>query len=597
MMMHVVWSRHESETMWSEGRDDYSRYLFETLDYLGLAYQVWSHSDWMQRQPSGVTLVAGPFRPTGPSGAASAGWPTACRQYCENGNALLAIGMDRGLLELLRIRIRGRLTEGWIEWGPDTIADGMNSSFHFFDALLVDTFDAATCGQGRLLGRHGPVSDSENPAFVLRKTGRGVAAMFCFDLMRTFCLIQQGLPVIRDGTPAADGSAAIDDGILKTDDGSALDMEKDRHRLTEDGAPFFLHPIVDETRIALIRAIHDLHEMTGTPGGQVWFWPDGLPAIGHISHDTDGHIEHLAERMLDRLREAGIRSTWCHIMPGYPQRIYDKALEDGHEMALHFNALGTEIPESGWSEEDARFQLELLRAKVPGVPILTNKNHYLRWEGDVQFYRWCEKNGIVVEQSKGGTKQGNKGFLFGTCHPYRPIDTAEARNRLIPLVSLPTLAWDPPLPARTTEAEAKALLRRCLDMYGVAHFLFHPGAVLKGSEGNTPGDVLVRLCRYGRECGMAWWTAREIWEWLGMRRRIQLRVSAQPGGCLKMTVTADQAVRGVTLLVWRAEHQSLEVVAPPTVVVRSVKRKRRFGRDCGEIVLDVPDGQTELTVC
>ncbi|MDF2725594.1 MAG: glycoside hydrolase/deacetylase, partial [Paenibacillus sp.] len=559
---------------------------------------IWERAEWMRCRPPGVTLLPGSSSLPVPSGEASAQWQDACRSYCEDGNALLALGDDCGLPGLLGIRIAGRLNEGWIQWGQSAIAEGISSSFHVFDAVLAETDDSDRCGQGRLLRRRNssPVSDTGSPAFVTRKVGRGAAAMFGFDMMKTCCLIQQGLPVIRDGIPAADGSAAIDDGILKTDDGSVLDMELDRHRLTEDGVPFFLHPTVDEMRIVLVRAIYDLHESVGVPGGQVWFWPEGLPAIGHISHDTDGHIGPLAEAMLDRLREADIRSTWCHIMPGYPQSIYEKAQEDGHEMAFHYNALGTEMPESRWSEQDARFQLDMLRAKLPGVPILTNKNHFLRWEGDVQFYRWCERSGIVVEQSKGGTKQGNKGFLFGTCHPYRPMDTAEARNRLFPLVSLPTLAWDPPIPARATEEEARALLRRCLDVYGVAHFLFHPGAIHQGQAGHTPGDVLVRLCEYGRECGMAWWTAQEIWEWLQARRGVQLHTASRADGSLTLTVTAEQVTQGVTLLVWRQADQQLNVSAPAKAVVRSVAQKRRFGRDCGEIVLDVPAGQTELTV-
>jgi hypothetical protein len=410
--------------------------------------------------------------------------------------------------------------------------------------------------------------------------------------MKTVCLIQQGVSVVRDGIPSPDSSGLINEGFLKTDDGTVLDWHYDRDTAPDGAAPFYLHPILDEMRILFARVLYDLQQQVGLSESQTWFWPNGLTAIGHISHDTDGNVVEQAETMLDKLAEAGVRSTWCTIAPGYPDSIYDRIQAEGHEIALHYNALGTEIPESSWSERDYRYQLNYLQAQVPGYEIVSNKNHYLRWEGDTAFYDWCERSGVRVEQSKGGTKQGNKGFLFGTCHPYVPIASSAERNRRYDVISLPTLAWDPPMPLRCSAQEAKLLLRRSCDVYGVAHFLFHPGVVLLGSAAQTAGDFMVELCQYGRELGLEWWTSEAIDRWVRTRRNI--RVHAAPDG--RLTVETSEAVQGLTLLLPDYDQRGWTNAIGDSATVRSITPRERFGRAFIELVVDVPQGKSMITM-
>jgi len=67
--------------------------------------------------------------------------------------------------------------------------------------------------------------------------------------------IQQGIPVTQDGTPAPDGSAALDEGTLKTEDGFVLDWERDRAPIPPDSQLIFLEPIADELRELIIKGI------------------------------------------------------------------------------------------------------------------------------------------------------------------------------------------------------------------------------------------------------------------------------------------------------------------------------------------------------
>ena len=56
----------------------------------------------------------------------------------------------------------------------------------------------------------------------------------------------------------------------------------------------------------------------------LWYWPRKLPAIGHLSHDTDGNAPKLAERLLETLRAGEVNSTWCVILPGYTAELMSK---------------------------------------------------------------------------------------------------------------------------------------------------------------------------------------------------------------------------------------------------------------------------------
>lgn len=572
-MIHVIWNERQAEEYWRQGRDAFTPYLFEILKQAGLACKAWSPEAWLASRPAGVTIVAGLD--------GQAEWTNVFRTYCESGNTILAIGDTFGLDDLLGVRRARAVQEGWIGWNGSALAAGLRSSFHFFGAALVKPSDGVET-HGAITLRSG--KETVHPAVTVKAYERGAAALLAVDLARTFCLIQQGVPVLKDGTPAPDGTGAIDEDVLKTDDGAVLDWTRDRDTV-EGGAPFYLHPIVDEFRLLFVRLLHRLSEVSSQAYAQVWFWPEGLEAVGHISHDTDGNVPRGAEMMLDGLKEADIKSSWCVIMPGYPEPIYRRIMAEGHEMAFHYNAL--EADGGYWDERLFNEQLELLKSQLAGlnepVRIRTNKNHYLRWEGDASFYKWCERAGIVFEQSQGGTKQGNKGFLSGTCHPYLPVSDAAERNRLMNVYSNPTLAWDPPVPIRCTEPEAKALLDRSKDVYGVAHFLYHPASLLNHKD---EYGGFVELIRYGKERGLAWWTALELYDWLELRRTVEASVE---DGCL--VIAAGRACQGLTVLL-SASAKVPEGEAG--ALVRSASEVERCGIRLQQWILDVPQGETRI---
>ncbi len=588
-MIHIVWNEEECRTIRSEGRACYTENVFELLTYLGLSYKKWSPESWMKQPPAGVTVIVG----EGPSPE----WEMACEAYCREGNTLLTIGGLHGLDSLFQVspvHNDANITEGFVEWGGAPLAEDLLSSFHFFGSVCVKDVSSADSTaplqqRGKLIRRNGTVREV-HPAIATRPVGNGKAVLFAVNVMQTFSMIQQGLSVVKDGTPAPDGTGAIDDNILKADDSCVLDWNRDRATVGPDGAPFFLHPIVDEWRILFMRLIHELYTETGHSFGQVWFWPEGLSAIGHISHDTDRNIKAEALNTLDRLAEAGVNSTWCIIMPGYDDEVNQRIVAEGHEVALHYNALGTEIPESQWKETHFRYQFNMLQQQFPDQRIVSNKNHYLRWEGDFQLLEWCERQGILMEQTKGGTKQGNKGFLAGTSHPFLSFNPATGRYAT-QVVSLPTLSWDPPFPMRCTAEEAFALTDRARDVYGVAHFLFHPYMV--AHENGVVGDIMVKLVEYGRSLGMQWWTGEQILNWFHAKRQVKVEWTAGDAvGSAQGRILSEGDIDGVTILLAYNEDTFGTADQPWGIAVDNgaelsrVANVYRFGCKYKEIQLD-----------
>lgn len=545
----------------------------ELLKYLGLSFRVWEQAAWRNDPPPGITLIL----------RQNAIDPLLRQQlddYCRGGNVVLSIACTRDLDDLLGIETQSNVEEGWIRWGEHPLTEGFRSSFHFFDAVGVKPLPH-TFSCGTILDKAGEIDAAA--ALTCHPVGEGCAALIAFDLIRTVVHMQHGDHVRQDGTPSPDGSAPIDDGILKSEDGFVLDWVKDRQAVG-DGLPFFLHPIADEMKVLFIRTIHQLYTRCNRPFGMLWFWPNGISSIGHISHDSDGNDASAAMKLLEYLKQAELRSTWCVICPGYESRIYESILTDGHEIAFHFDALGEQ---SGceWSNKHFVDQLSNIGSQIQELTdaaIVTNKNHYLRWEGKTEFYEWCEEAGIRIEQSKGGTKLGNKGFLFGTCHPYRPVKQEEI-PRILNVWSVPTAAWDPPRPYRCTLEEAKALIGSSASVHGIAHFLVHP-ELLKESE--DLGKVMVELAEYGLQMGLEWWTARELYHWLSAKEQAEVRFEQEPNDRYVLHFKTSAPLEGMTILT-SLPFQEANIVRKSHIEVRRIKKTQKLGLELWQIEVDV----------
>lgn len=367
--------------------------------------------------------------------------------------------------------------------------------------------------------------------------GEGRIDRFAVPLGETIVAIQQGgRPVLEDGIPAPDGTADVTDGVLKADDAVFLDWERDR-RLTASGAPYFAYPYADWWRELfagyLIRA--GLERGVSVPF--TGYWPHGVRHVAHLSHDSDYNGDEHAMTTLQLLEEQNIRSTWCMLEPGYSPHIYGKVREAGHELAFHYNAVAAD--NGVWSEEEFMRQYRWLLRATGEKGVVTNKNHLTRVEGWGELFRWCEKAGIASDQTRGPSKRGNSGFLFGTSHPYFPAAWADEGNRRYDVLQVGFLTPDMNTGKWTDDTFIEPMLDAVARTEGVAHVLFHQIHLHANEQVRS---AFRKWAEAARARGFAFMTNKEINDWQRARRSVVIEGVGGDGTVFSSGPAADVCV-------------------------------------------------------
>jgi hypothetical protein len=392
--------------------------------------------------------------------------------------------------------------------------------------------------------------------------------------------------------------------LLKCEDGLTLSFEADRampaeqaspsgnfeHTLPPSGiAPMFHRPHADLWRSVLLQCVWWAAEQIGAPTGWLHYWPAGVPAVAHMSHDADLNSDGDAHAALEAFAEADVRVTWCQVFPGgYASPTYAAVSAAGHEQALHYNAMG-DADIAQWGRSYLRAQLAWAQAVTSEEHIVSNKNHYTRWEGWTQFYEWCEDVGIEIDESRGASKQGAVGFTFGTAHVSFPINE---QHRYLNVLSMPLHTQD--LTFAAHESIRDVILDAVLDQHGVAHFLFH-GVHLHRPDTRK---ACIEHATAARERGMEWWTAQEINTWERTRRKVNVSVLINDDAADGWTVRAETAspVRGAAILLQMPGSTGLPQLAGTAVDTAAIRTVRRHGRVFVELTADIPAGTTTWTL-
>ena len=512
----------------------YPDYVYEILDHAGLCYTRIAVEE-LEKALLGLRILV-----TIGDGLLEDGVQAALDQWIDAGGAWIAVGGTCGAAEAFGVEVDapsysgwgttiGTLGEGYMQAAAKhPILDHLSFPLHFFNGVPV------RAEAGKVLATVLNVHQQETPraAIVERRIERGRALLIAPDITGTVVHIQQGTAVTRDRVPSDDGIGGCNDLVLKSEDGAVLDYIFDRQDLPDiPGYKAFFEPIADLWREVLLRAIFYCARELNVAVPVLWLYPRNVPALGHISHDTDGNDVVHGEMMLDALAVAEVKSTWCTIVPGYPEDLPQRIADAGHELAMHYDAVSEGCP---WSQELFDGQFDALTALF-GNPPVSNKNHYLRWEGDTDFFNWCARRGIQMDSSKGPSKTGFAGFNFGTCHPHLPV---APDGGMIDVFELPTLTQD--LCVFAPPVIAERLISASLRVHGICHLLFHPAHIDK------PGvrDAFLSSIAHGKALGMEWWTAEAVNGWERARRTVQFALNNDNG----VSLTASQRLEDATLL-------------------------------------------------
>ena len=433
-----------------------------------------------------------------------------------------------------------------------------------------------------------------------RSLGRGHVLRVGVDLWQTIVSIRQGRSVDGDGTPPADGSAPVDDGVLKAEDGIALDYVHDRALPPETDssgaryehtyppshpAPMFHIPQADWWAILFHQLAWWAKDVTGQPHAWLHYWPAGVPAVAHMSHDADRNDDADAEAALSAFEAADVTVTWCHVFPGgYSPQTRQSITDAGHENALHFNAVG-DADLASWGHPQLRAQHAWAQAVSQDDAIVSNKNHYTRWEGWTEFYLWCEDVGIEIDESRGPSKQGTAGFPFGASHVAFPMADAVEGNRSLNVLDLPLHLQD--LVWAGDERVRDVVLDAALSVHGVAHVLFH-GPHLR----NRPDTraACLELAAAARTRGMSWWTAGDINRWERARRQVQVDIAAVEDGWTVSTHSTRALPNAAVVLHLPAPDGPETVEVTGSTGAASLIDSVRHGRLVHELAVDIPQG-------
>jgi hypothetical protein len=511
-------------------------YIVEILQRAGVFFELLPLAGLpsLSRRPKSVVVLAGNL----PLGSADR---QALAAWVKEGGSLVGIGGTSTLNEVFGVTGESPLSEGWMKVVAveHPVTAGLRSSLHVFGGYAVKRGPATALAELES-GKQG----ARGSAIVENRFGKGRTVLLAPDLLFSIVYIQQGLPVFQDGNPSPDDTAPINEGILKAEDGLVLDWQRDRTPLAPDDKPVFLEPITDELREIVLRSIFHLAQQQGIALPVLWYWPRSLKAVGHISHDSDGNDPKKAVALLDVMNRIKVKSTWCTLFPGgYPREFYSTLAKQGFEIALHYDAL-TGGKETSWSKENFLLQHGWLMKEAGLRHIAGNKNHYTRWEGRLDFYRWCEEAGIVYDQTRGPSKKGTIGFPLGGSQPYFPLDDESVSPRFFKVLEVNMLTQD--LVIVCPAEYGKQLLDSARRHHGVAHFLFHPAHIQKAGVAETLGGLI----DYGRTQEMEWWTNEQICQWETLRREVQAKFDSSGSFTLRAPRRLDQA----TLLVLKPQQ-------------------------------------------
>ncbi|MNI06072.1 hypothetical protein D3C73_590410 [compost metagenome] len=522
-----------AEKKWSYGQNVFELYLEEILTHAGMPYQRLESWEALEAYSPDVLLVA--------QSNESDKSLNKLRHYVDQGGTLISYaGLNRmakgfGCMESL-------YKEAVYVELPNlgTAADRINLRALGAKSWIPVHSVKFPCNTVGILHKDKVDGEPMGTAYQEFELGTGKLIRWNINIPETIVKLQQGSgPVFEDGIPAPDGSGNLDEGILKADDCCEMDWEQDRST-TETCMSYYSVPYADLWRETLLSQL--IHEANAIELliPFIDYWPEGVKQVAMISHDSDLNIDESALVTLDVLKECGVHSTWCMIEPGYSSHVYDRVKAEGHELAFHYNAL--EMDKGVWSSSEFERQLANIRS-VTNAPIVSNKNHYTRYEGWGELFRWCEAGGIESDQTRGPSKKGNIGFLFGTCHPYFPIAWADERNRTYNVLEIGFLTQDLDHSTLADTSVIIPFLEEVSGVRGVAHFLFHQVHILQQPKVR---DALRKVIGEAKARGFVFWTGEQIVRWEKARR--QARISIDSSGRISLENAPEGAVVRIPVL-------------------------------------------------
>jgi hypothetical protein len=367
-----------------------------------------------------------------------------------------------------------------------------------------------------------------------RSFAKGKAIFFGPHVGQTVCQMQLGRSVEVDAPGAEDGSARLDDGVLRAEDGASLEIERDRKKAEGSPTAAFLEPHADVVKECWLRLVFEAIEASGKAVAVPWYWPHNAEGAAMLSVDCKIYREDLVHRLQRVLGMYGCRPAWLVSLPGFSLDVYRGLRKWEQEVGLLFTI------EEGmtWHEERMKIQQAALSRAAGISDMVAARADEGRWQGWLDFYAMCEGSGARISLSKGGRQPGTSGFLFGTCHPFFPL---KRDGSPFLAAELPYLVFMPGI--ETPIPVAEAVLERAVQANGAYQVTLDLG--MKGIEEAV--DVVRRLLAVSKQKRMEFMKPGDVYRFEKARRTLKVFLKAADDHGA-MTLVSDQEVEGLTLL-------------------------------------------------
>jgi hypothetical protein len=517
--------------------DPYAGYYREALEHAGLRAESLDQVTINELGRFHVLLLCG-------YGQISASMEPALRAWLQNGGVIVCSGSLWGLERLLGVEGPTHLSKAITQPCAETSLwpEGANRA-RLFGGVGVRTS----------LGE--PLAQTEKGQTLLSRlsVGKGAAYFYGAHVGQTIALMQNGRSVECDGIGPDDGTAVLDDGNLRAEDGCALDFAVDRS--VAGDANCFFEPHADIVREIWVRTILDGVNHTGLSTIILWHWPRHRDAVAMLSLDCEDYDPDKARQLHRMLTMYGCRAVWLVGLPGYGADHYRAMRSWQHELGLLF----VTDDHTGWQEDKMKIQLTAVSRLASDPSVVTARPLDGKWRGWLGYYDICEAAGARVSLAKGGRQPGTMGFLFGTSRPYFPLRRDGSSYFTM---EMPYSVY---LPGRVTSDEAvDRLIQEAYQRQGCLHVVMRPECVLDSAI-STAVRRLLTSCKEKR---MEFVLAQEVYALERARR--QMRVfQRQAGDEGLLQIVSDSDVPGFSLLVTGArvsgETKGKELDGPPLV--------------------------------
>lgn len=384
---------------------------------------------------------------------------------------------------------------------------------------------------------------------------------------QTMALMQMGRSVESDGIGPNDGTAKLDDGVLRSEDGAVLSFEVDRSATCEESGPFFESPHADVVKELWIRTILLACLQVGAAPVVFWHWPDNAPGAAAISIDCEEFDPNHVTALSRQMSMFGAKAAWFVGLPGYPLDIYRNLIKNEHEIGLLFL-----VEESqGWTEERIRIQqLALMRSTSLGG-IVSARPVEGRWKSLTSFYDLAEGSGIKLSASKGGRQPGTSGFLFGTCHAFHPYRRDGHTYRIL---ELPYCVFCPGM-VTSLDCADRAILRAAM-RWGCIHVALRSevGGSMEGLNG------IRQFLAGAKQAQLAFLTPEQIHDFERGRRSMKAKLNRN-GGDWTLELESPTDLQGISVLI---ASKGVEFRSNSRVKTTTIKR---YGIDFSSATLEL----------